>query len=210
MNDQLYAVGFIVAVNLFISRQDKFFKHSRRNKGGSLASPVVVMEDGIRLYVFADLFRVLKLPVCKIVDQFLGCLRFFIEVHQAVLDLLKMVALLKDSGSDKLSDEIFVPVDLLNFLYKRFPVCVRIIQAGSVNIIFPMGDIFAYDMLFVMDRKASRSTFRPYIRYTPGVFHRPFTILCRRVMSHIRVHNYHGQSLILIYITIRFPAPDCF
>ena len=64
------------------------------------------MEDSVRLYVFADLFRVLQFPVCKIVDQFPGRFRLFIEVHQTVLDFLEMVALFKDTRRNKLGDEL--------------------------------------------------------------------------------------------------------
>ena len=122
VNDQFYAVRLIVAVNFFIGRKNKFFKHSRRNKGRSLASPVVMMEDSIRLYVFADFFRILQFPIREVVDQLLGSFRLFVEIHQTVLDFLKVVALFKDAGSHKLGDKIFLPVNFFRFFYKRFPI----------------------------------------------------------------------------------------
>ena len=38
MNDQLYAVIFVISVDLLIGGKQKFLEHSRGNKGGGLAS----------------------------------------------------------------------------------------------------------------------------------------------------------------------------
>ena len=67
-----------------------------------------MMEDSIRFYVFADFFRILQFPIREVVDQLLGSFRLFVEIHQTVLDFLKVVALFKNAGSYKLGDKIVI------------------------------------------------------------------------------------------------------
>ena len=77
-------------------------------------------------------------------------------------------------------------------------------------IIFPVCNILAYDVFLIVNRETARRTFRPYIGYTPGIFHRTFPIFRCRVIYRIRIIHKHSQCFILIYITVRFPAPDQF
>ena len=61
-------------------------KHSRGDEGGGLCSPVIMVEEGVRFQIFADLIRVLQLPVREIVDQLVHGFRLDVYKRQVQAD----------------------------------------------------------------------------------------------------------------------------
>ena len=101
MDDQFHAVLLVVAVDLLVGRSEIFAEHLRREEGGNLGAPVIVMEQCIGLQVMADFLSQSQFPFGVHIDQLMHLVGVLVEGHQAVLDLHQIMALLEDTGGDE-------------------------------------------------------------------------------------------------------------
>ena len=210
MNYQLYAVALVVSVDLLVSRLIELSEHLRGDERGDLGTPVVMMEHGFRVYVLAELGRVIQLELGDHVDQFVHLVRVGVEVHHGVLDLTEIVALLEDAGSEVSGHELLFPVDLFSCLYEWLPLFGVVNDVGDLNIVSPVFNVLNDYLVFRVDGERSRSSFRPGLGNAPGVYHVVLAVLGVRISLTERGTHYQSQIFVAVYESVRVAAVDSF
>ena len=147
VSDELHSVLLIVAVDLHVRGFDELAEHVRREEGRYLGAPVVMMEQTIRLHVFAHLGCVVQFELSDAVDQFVHLVGILVEGEQTVLDLQQIVALFENAGSKERHDELLVPVDLLSRFDEGFPLFGIIYHPRDLYVVLPVLDVLDHDLV---------------------------------------------------------------
>ena len=177
MHDVLDAQIFPVAINLLVCRQEKLVKHFLGNKEASLASPVIVMEQDLRLHIFKMLIGDGALPVSHVVDQLVHSFRLLVEVDHGIFHAHQIVAFLKHTAEHLCCREVLVLIDCLKAFDAVSPRFRTKVHVRCMHGLSPVGDIRADLVIAFAQRECSRNSLREFLLYAPAVC--PFGSACR-------------------------------
>ena len=147
-----------VPVDFLIGRFDELPKHIWRYERRDLAAPIIVVEQRVWLQICAYLFCIPQFPVGQALNQLVHFIRVFVEIHQAILNLKKMVTHLKDARSDDGGDILLAAVHFLRHSDIRLPVLLCIIEIRLLNVVSPVLNILDDNLIRGVDREADRKS----------------------------------------------------
>ena len=205
VDNQLHAVILVVTINLLITVQIELLEHVNRHESGSLAAPVVVMEQGVGLDMAADTFRQLQLKVNQVLDEVLHVIGLLIQVDQSLLDLTQVMALLKQARCHKGRHIILAAIHCLGLGNEGLPLRLGKLQAGGMDIITPVGNILDNDFLRGVHRERTRQAGGPGTGDAPAVDHVHLTRLGIGIVGPKRVHH-HFEEFVLVDKAVRMSA----
>ena len=168
MDDQFYTIFMEVSVDLLIGIQEEIFKHSRRNERGLLASPVIMMEDSLRVQMTDNIFCLFQFEVSDDLDNVMNLIRIFIQRDQETLDLHKVMAVFKDSWCHHNGKELVIFINFISDHFRELPCFIR--ESGCLRcmqIILPVLNILDQDLIRCMYRECTWCSFRPGHRNAP-------------------------------------------
>ena len=209
MDDQLYAVAVVIAVDLLIGLQEEVLKDGGTQEGVQLAAPVVVVQDGIGMQVGADALSQLQLPVGQVLDEIVHLVGVLHVVHQSFLHGAQMMDLLEDTGSHKGS---LIGLGAVNggiHILADVPQLVGELQAGSMDIVLPVLKVLHNDLIRRMHGERAGNILGEGVGNAPAVDHVLHAALQQGLGHQVGVHQ-NGNSFVLVDEPVGIAAADCF
>ena len=152
-----------------------------------------------------DSFCQFQLPLCQIFDQVMHLIRICNVINQRIADLAQMMSLLKYSRCNESCLKCLLSINCIILSFHHIPLILGKFQRRCMYIIFPVFNIFYYDLIRSMYRERTWNPFRESIGYAPCIYHIFLSRLEQRVCIHKRMKK-KLHCFILIDKSVRITA----